>query len=149
MCRNVAMRSQIKVLTIVIIYECYQFFNVAHNRYTMSNWKLPSIESKKSFDDDDYNFVNKDKKKSKENSGALSIVEELKRKVEDQKKEIENRNATIMGLQRNFESLSGIVKHEKVQNAALKAELDSLKQNSATGDRRAAEFHEKVILLQN
>ena len=68
----------------------------------MSNWKLPVIDSKKSFDDDDYNFVNKEKKKSKENTGALSMIEELKRKIEDQKKEIENRNATIMGLQRNF-----------------------------------------------
>lgn len=115
----------------------------------MSSWKLPVIDSKKQFDDDDYNFVNKDKKKSKENSGAMSVVEELKRKIEEQKKEIENRNATIMGLQRNFESLSGIVKHEKAQNAALKAELDSYKENSQNGDRRAAEFHEKCILLQN
>ena len=47
----------------------------------MSNWKLPTIDSKKNFDDDDYNFVNKDKKKAKENSGAMSVVEELKRKI--------------------------------------------------------------------
>lgn len=68
----------------------------------MSNWKLPTIDSKKNFDEDDYNFVNKDKKKSKENTGALTAVEDLRRKIEEQKREIENRNTTIMGLQRNF-----------------------------------------------
>lgn len=48
----------------------------------MSQWKLPVIESKKQFaDDDDYNFVNKDKKKSKEQTGALSMIEELKLKI--------------------------------------------------------------------
>ena len=45
----------------------------------MSQWKLPSIESKKQIsEEDDYNFVGKDKKKSKEGMG---IVEELKRKI--------------------------------------------------------------------
>ena len=68
----------------------------------MSNWKLPTIDSKKNFDEDDYNFVNKDKKKSKENTGALTAVEDLRRKIEEQKREIENRNTTIMGLKRNF-----------------------------------------------
>ena len=47
----------------------------------MSNWKLPIIDSKKQLsEEDDYNFVNKDKKKSKD-CGALAMVEELKRKV--------------------------------------------------------------------
>ena len=41
----------------------------------MSQWKLPVIDSKKQFgEDDDYNFVNKDKKKPKEQSGALSMI---------------------------------------------------------------------------
>lgn len=54
----------------------------------MSHWKLPVIDSKnKISEEDDYNFVNKDKKK-KDSSGALGMIEELKRKVEDQKKEI-------------------------------------------------------------
>lgn len=53
----------------------------------MSQWKLPVIDSKKQFgEDDDYNFVNKDKKKSKEQTGALSMIEELKFKIEEQKK---------------------------------------------------------------
>lgn len=52
----------------------------------MSNWKLPTIDSKKNFDEDDYNFVNKDKKKSKENTGALTAVEDLRRKIEEQKR---------------------------------------------------------------
>ena len=54
-----------------------------------------------------------------------------------------------MGLQRNFESLSAIVKNEKAQSAALKAQLQNLRQNSETGDKRALEFHQKSILLQN
>ena len=46
----------------------------------MSNWKLPIIDSKKQLSEDDYNFVNKDKKRYKD-SGALVMVEKLKRKV--------------------------------------------------------------------
>ena len=45
----------------------------------MSQWKLPVIDSKKQFgDEDDYNFVNKDKKKPKEQSSALAMIEDLK-----------------------------------------------------------------------
>lgn len=55
----------------------------------MSQWKLPVIDSKKQLgEEEEYNFVGKDKKKPKEHTGALSMVEELKRKVEEQKKEI-------------------------------------------------------------
>ena len=51
----------------------------------MSQWKLPSIESKKQInEEDDYNFVGKQKKKTKDS--ALNVVEELKRKIEEQKR---------------------------------------------------------------
>jgi len=62
----------------------------------------------------------------------------LKKKIDDQKKEIDNRNITIQGLQRNFESLSVIVKNEKALSATLRAELENYKMNSETGDKRAA-----------
>ena len=55
---------------------------------------------------------------------------------------------TIQGLQRNFESLSAIVKNQKAQSAQLRAELENLRLNSETGDRRAAQYHQKCILLQ-
>ena len=88
----------------------------------MSSFRFPVIESKKTLhDEDDYNFVNKDKKRK--TATGLEMVDDLKRKIEEQKKEIENRNMTIQGLQRNFESLSMIVKTEKSQSAALRAEL--------------------------
>jgi hypothetical protein len=51
-------------------------------------------------------------------------------------------------LQRNFESLSVIVKNEKALSASLRAELESYKANADNGDRRAAEFHEKNIQLE-
>lgn len=42
----------------------------------MSHWKLPVIDSKNKIgEDDDYNFVNKDKKKSKDTSGALGMID--------------------------------------------------------------------------
>jgi len=55
--------------------------------------------------------VNKDKKKKTQSGNPLELIEELKKKRDDQKKEIDNRNITIQGLQRNFESLSVIVKN--------------------------------------
>ena len=92
--------------------------------------------------------MNKDKKKKTQSSNPLELIEELKKKIDDQKKEIDNRNITIQGLQRNFESLSVIVKNEKALSATLRAELENYKMNSETGDKRAAEFHEKCILLE-
>lgn len=48
----------------------------------MSNWKLPNIDSKKQISEqDDYNFVGKDKKKSKESNGTLNMIEQLKKKI--------------------------------------------------------------------
>ena len=52
-------------------------------------------------EEDDYNFVNGGKKK-KSSGNPLELIEELKRKIDEQKKEIDNRNLTIQGLQRNF-----------------------------------------------
>lgn len=110
--------------------------------------RFPVIESKKTLiEEEDYNFVNKGQKK-KGSGNPLDLIEELKRKIEEQKKEIDNRNITIQGLQRNFESLSVIVKTEKTQSAMLRAELENLKLNAETGDRRAMEFHEKCVLLE-
>ena len=51
----------------------------------MSSFKFPVIESKKALhDEDDYNFVNKDKKRK--TGTGMDVVEELKRKIEEQKK---------------------------------------------------------------
>ena len=77
------------------------------------------------------------------------MIEELKRKIEEQKKEIENRNITIQGLQRNFESLSQIVKNEKAASAILKEELEMLKRSQSSNDKRATEFHEKYVQAMN
>lgn len=69
----------------------------------MSSLRFPVIETKKTLiEEEDYNFVNKDKKKKQQSGNPLELVEELKRKIEEQKKEIDNRNITIQGLQRNF-----------------------------------------------
>lgn len=60
------------------------------------------IETKKTvIEEEDYNFINKDKKK-KTGNNPLELIEELKKKIDEQKKEIDNRNITIQGLQRNF-----------------------------------------------
>ena len=48
----------------------------------MSQWKLPIIDSKKQIsEEDDYNFIGKDKKKAKDANGPLNMIEELKRKI--------------------------------------------------------------------
>lgn len=115
----------------------------------MSSLRFPAIETKKSLmEEEDYNFVNKDKKRKTSAGNPLELIEELKRKIEDQRKEIDNRNMAIQGLQRNFESLSAIVKNEKAQSAVLRAELENLRLNSQTGDKRASEYHEKCLGLE-
>jgi len=54
------------------------------------------------------------------------LVEELVRKIEEQRKEIENRSQNIMQIQRNFESLSLIAKKEKEENLENRKKLGIL-----------------------
>lgn len=69
----------------------------------MSSLRFPVIETKKTvIEEEDYNFINKDKKKKTSSNNPLELIEELKKKIDEQKKEIDNRNITIQGLQRNF-----------------------------------------------
>jgi hypothetical protein len=37
-------------------------------------------------EEEDYNFINKDKKKKTQSGNPLELIEELKRKIDDQKK---------------------------------------------------------------
>jgi hypothetical protein len=49
----------------------------------MSSFRFPTIETKKSLlEDEDYNFVNKDKKKKTSSGNPLELIEELKRKID-------------------------------------------------------------------
>jgi len=49
----------------------------------MSSLRFPTIETKKSLmEDEDYNFINKDKKKKTSTGNPLELVDELKRKIE-------------------------------------------------------------------
>jgi hypothetical protein len=48
----------------------------------MSSLRFPVIETKKTvIEEEDYNFINKDKKK-KTSSNPLELIEELKRKID-------------------------------------------------------------------
>ena len=69
----------------------------------MSSLRFPTIETKKNLmQEQDYNFINKDKKKKTSSSNPLELIDDLKRKIQEQRKQIQNRNMTIQGLQRNF-----------------------------------------------
>ena len=55
----------------------------------MSSVRFPTISTKKDLtEEEDYNFVNKDKKKKSSTGNPLEMVEELKRKIDEQRKEI-------------------------------------------------------------
>lgn len=51
------------------------------------------------------------------------MVEELAKKIEEQRKEIESRNQTLMAIQRNFEGLSTMLKKEKELGAENKKRI--------------------------
>ena len=69
----------------------------------MSSLRFPTIETKKNLmQEQDYNFINKDKKKKTSSGNPLELIDDLKRKIQEQRKQIQNRNMTIQGLQRNF-----------------------------------------------
>ena len=49
----------------------------------MSSLRFPAIETKKTLiEEEDYNFINKDKKKKTSTNNPLEIVEELKKKID-------------------------------------------------------------------
>jgi chromosome segregation ATPase len=58
------------------------------------------------------------------------LLDELSKKIEEQKREIEQRNTTLMAIQRNFESLSVLCKNEKNANMELNRQLASLKEDN-------------------
>ena len=41
------------------------------------------------------------------------LVEDLSRKIEEQRRELESRNQNLMAIQRNFDGLNSILKKEK------------------------------------
>ena len=48
----------------------------------MSSLRFPVIETKKNLgEEEDYNFVNKDKKKKTTGNNPLELIDELKRKI--------------------------------------------------------------------
>lgn len=117
------------------------------------SFRLPTIESKNRLpEEDDYNFVNREKGKKpplpKEAPG-LQLIEELKRKVEEQKREIDTRNNTIMAIQRNFESMSVLLKNEKLEAVGIREENDRIKKQLEEVAGRSSEYYEKSLSLAN
>ena len=53
----------------------------------MSSLRFPTIETKKNLaEEEDYNFINKDKKKKTSSGNPLELIDDLKRKIEEQRK---------------------------------------------------------------
>lgn len=59
-------------------------------------------------------------------------MEDWKKKCEDLQKDIEIRNQSIFSIQRNFESLSSLLKNEKSENAAIREEILRLREQSTS-----------------
>ena len=55
----------------------------------MSSLRFPTIETKKNLmEEEDYNFINKDKKKKTSSGNPLQLIDDLKKKIEEQRKQI-------------------------------------------------------------
>lgn len=52
---------------------------------------------------------------------------ELRRIIEEQRKELEHRNATVQALQRNFESLSALCINERAEKTNLQKLNEQIK----------------------
>jgi hypothetical protein len=86
-----------------------KFFMGANNE----NYFLPEIKDVRHLAD--YDFYQK------------NVNIELKRMVEEMKKELEARNTTIQALQRNFESLSSLCLNERAEKTNLLKMNEQLK----------------------
>lgn len=54
-----------------------------------------------------------------------------------------------MAIQRNFESMSALLKTEKLENSSIRDENDRLKKQLEETNKRAIEHHEKTITLNS
>ena len=59
------------------------------------------------------------------------LVMEMQKKIEEQRRELEERNLTVSALQRNFESLSALCRNERNENQTLKRAAESLRGQNA------------------
>lgn len=104
-----------------------------------SGFSLPLISQEKRANKEifplpsNYNFINADKRSSLINElsdNEKSLVNELFQRIEEQRRELEQRNNTLAAIQRNFESLSLLCKGEKANNAELAKKVAGLTENN-------------------
>ncbi|KAL4498385.1 hypothetical protein ABPG72_013191 [Tetrahymena utriculariae] len=93
---------------------------------------LPLIDSKppKKDDSENYNFIKETRKSRtsfKDIPPPAEDQEDLRTQVMRLKKELEQRNQSVMALQRNFESLSTMFKTEKSETQRYKNEVQQLR----------------------
>ncbi|TNV87373.1 hypothetical protein FGO68_gene4873 [Halteria grandinella] len=69
---------------------------------------------------------------------------ELRRMVEDMRKELEARNTTIQALQRNFESLSALCLNERAEKANLLKQNEQLRAENKDYAQQLLAAHEKI-----
>ncbi|CAD8089402.1 unnamed protein product [Paramecium primaurelia] len=90
--------------------------------------QLPQIQQKQQVEN--YNFITS-KKKTVQFQQSLpqeDIQEDWKKKCEELQKDVETRNQTIFSIQRNFESLSALLKTEKQENMGIRDEVVRLRE---------------------
>ncbi|CAD8071132.1 unnamed protein product [Paramecium sonneborni] len=90
--------------------------------------QLPQIQQKQQVEN--YNFITT-KKKTVQFQQSLpqeEIQEDWKKKCEELQKDVETRNQTIFSIQRNFESLSALLKTEKQENMGVREEVIKLRE---------------------
>ncbi|CAD8114214.1 unnamed protein product [Paramecium sonneborni] len=90
--------------------------------------QLPQIQQKQQVEN--YNFITSKKKTVQFQQSILQdeIQEDWKKKCEELQKDVETRNQTIFSIQRNFESLSALLKTEKQENMGIREEVIKLRE---------------------
>ena len=69
------------------------------------------------------------------------LIVTLQTKMDEQKKELENRTTTIGAIQRNFENLSNVAVAERKELAALRTSEESLRAESAADKEELQRLH--------
>ena len=75
------------------------------------------------------------------------LIATLQGKIDEQKKELDNRTTTISAIQRNFENLSSVAAAERKELAALRATEESRRKESEADKEELQRLHAELRRL--
>ena len=74
------------------------------------------------------------------------LIYDLQRRIEDQRRDLEMRNVTVMALQKNFESLSTLCRNERRENLVFKRNNEMLLRESDENHAEIQVMRERIVV---